>query len=263
VNKMNNELFRISSSMRKDWDDRARKDAYYYIASWKKDWDEQSFLRSGEDDYLRLVQPALDRNNFLTADKSMLELGCGAGRMTGSLAQRFARVIAFDVSPAMLERARLLHRDVPGITWVLGNGTDLSPVPSASVDFVFSYLVLQHLPEAQLVHVYIAEILRVLKKDGLCLLQFNGSSDHNMNWKGRTVWGIVDLLWTVRLHTISRCVAALLGLDPQMGGKSWHGAPVPFEEIAKTICNSGALVLEDAGRGTPMAWCCAKKVLEL
>jgi SAM-dependent methyltransferase len=143
VNKMNNELFRISSSMRKDWDDRARKDAYYYIASWKKDWDEQSFLRSGEDDYLRLVQPALDRNNFLTADKSMLELGCGAGRMTGSLAQRFARVIAFDVSPAMLERARLLHRDVPGITWVLGNGTDLSPVPSASVDFVFSYLVLR------------------------------------------------------------------------------------------------------------------------
>jgi hypothetical protein len=49
VNKMNNELFRISSSMRKDWDDRARKDAYYYIASWKKDWDEQWFLCSGED----------------------------------------------------------------------------------------------------------------------------------------------------------------------------------------------------------------------
>src|SRR5262249_2182681 len=35
-----------------------------------------------------------------------VEVGCGSGRMTGALAERFDRVIALDVSPAMVERAR-------------------------------------------------------------------------------------------------------------------------------------------------------------
>jgi len=32
--------------MRQDWDERARKDAFYYIASWRKDWTEESFFQS-------------------------------------------------------------------------------------------------------------------------------------------------------------------------------------------------------------------------
>ena len=35
-----------------------------------------------------------------------VEVGCGPGRMTGALAERFDRVVALDVSPAMLEQAR-------------------------------------------------------------------------------------------------------------------------------------------------------------
>src|SRR5262249_43175138 len=34
-----------------------------------------------------------------------VEVGCGPGRMTGALAERFDRVLALDVSPAMLEPA--------------------------------------------------------------------------------------------------------------------------------------------------------------
>ena len=34
---------RMAEVMRRDWDERARKDAYFYIASWRKDWDEASF----------------------------------------------------------------------------------------------------------------------------------------------------------------------------------------------------------------------------
>ncbi len=36
--------------MRQDWDERARKDAFHYIASWRKDWTPESFLQSGEED---------------------------------------------------------------------------------------------------------------------------------------------------------------------------------------------------------------------
>jgi hypothetical protein len=36
--------------MRKDWDDRARKGVFHYIASWRKERDLSSFLASGEED---------------------------------------------------------------------------------------------------------------------------------------------------------------------------------------------------------------------
>jgi hypothetical protein len=39
--------------MRQDWDERARKDAFHYIASWRKDWNPESFFVSGEEDYRR------------------------------------------------------------------------------------------------------------------------------------------------------------------------------------------------------------------
>jgi SAM-dependent methyltransferase len=250
---------KAAESMRRDWDKRARKDAFYYIASWRKDWDEASFLRSGEDDYEKFVKPALERQGFSPRGKTMLELGCGAGRMTRVFAREFSGVQGFDVSSEMLDRARALHRGIENITWVQGNGTDLSPVPTASVDFVFSYLVLQHLPAEVLVHSYIREILRVLTDGGVCLFQFNGTAEKYMNWKGRAIWGVVDALWSANLPGASRSAAKLLGLDPEMAGKSWHGAGVRSENVAATIRASAASVLELSGEDTPMAWCCARK----
>ncbi|MGH9716600.1 MAG: class I SAM-dependent methyltransferase [Candidatus Acidiferrales bacterium] len=246
--------------MRRDWDDRARKDAFFYIASWKEHWDEDLFFRSGEEDYLRLADAVFQRLNFEPAGKSMLELGCGAGRMTRSFAQRFERVVACDVSPEMLERARTLNAGLPGVTWFLANGEDLSEIASGSADFVFSYLVLQHLPAERLVHDYIAEMMRVLTAGGLCLFQFNSSNRYNMNWKGRLAWGFVDMLWTLRLHGASKSLASGLGLDPQMGGKSWHGASIPADRIYATVRHNSGVVLEKTGEHTPMAWCCAKKL---
>src|SRR5271170_5276766 len=133
-------------SMRRDWDARAEKDAFYYIASWRKNWDVPGFLASGEEDYERLVVPALDRLSFSPAGMGMLELGCGAGRMTRVFAKHFGHVRAVDVSAQMLDRAKQLLPDAANVTWIHTNGADLSDTPDESVDFAFSYLVLQHLP---------------------------------------------------------------------------------------------------------------------
>src|ERR1700733_10730609 len=92
--------------MRQDWDARAQKDAFYYIASWRKGWSDADFLKSGEEDYQRLVAPFFSRQGFEPTGGAMLELGCGAGRMTHSFATRFRRVIACDVSSEMLARAK-------------------------------------------------------------------------------------------------------------------------------------------------------------
>ena len=78
----------VSEMMRRDWDDRARRDAFHYIASWKQDWSIESFLASGEKDYATLVSPVLERCGISVNGEVMVELGCGAGRMTSNFGRR-------------------------------------------------------------------------------------------------------------------------------------------------------------------------------
>lgn len=248
-----------NNTMRRDWDERARKNAFHYIASWRKDWDLESFLTSGEEDFQRLVAPALTRCGLPVAGERMLEVGCGAGRMTHSFARRFARVYALDLSLEMLGRARQIHTEQKNILWLTSNGSDLSFIASDSMDFVFSYLVLQHLPREMLVFEYVREMLRVLRPGGMMLFQFNGGFAPTMNWRGRLAWGIVDAFWSVRLLRASRATAAMFGLDPAVAGKSWRGASVAGARIAECVRSSGGEVRELTGENTPMTWCCCVK----
>src|SRR6202022_611865 len=114
-------------------------------------------------------------------------------------------------------------------------GSDLSCIQTASMDFVFSYLVLQHLPSETLVCRYVTEMLRVLRPGGCFLFQFNGRFEPTMNWRGRLAWGIVDTLWAWRMGGLSRQVATLLYLDPATVGKSWRGVAVRADRIASVV----------------------------
>jgi len=245
--------------MRKDWDERARKDAFHYIASWRKDWDQESFFQSGEEDYGRLVAPMIDRAGWDLHDKSMLELGCGAGRMTRAFSKRFSSVFAFDISEEMLRHAQALYPDAANVTWTLSNGNDLSGLGDESVDFVFSYIVLQHMPEPRFAFRYIREMLRVLKPGGIFLFQFNSVPVMTMNWKGRMAWQIVDFPWTLGFRGVSRGVASLMGLPPDIAGKSWRGASLDVAEVCSTIEAAGGVALDVTGAKTPMTWCSGEK----
>jgi len=245
--------------MQGDWDERARSDAFHYICSERKDWDLESFFQSGEDDYNRLVAPILTKLGFATDRKVMLEVGCGVGRVTRSFARRFAKVMALDISQEMLERGRELQRNCDNIVWVQGNGPAFKSIPLDSVDFVFSYLVLQNFPTEVLVLQSIREMLRVLKPGGIFLFQFNASRTSSMNWKGRLAWGIVDVLWILRLNRLSRGTASALGFDPKIVGKSWRGAAVSAANVVEVLTSAGVATFEVTGEGTPLAWCSGVK----
>ncbi len=246
--------------MRRDWDERARKNAFHYIASWRKEWDLDSFLKSGEEDFQKLVAPALARCGLPAKGKRILELGCGAGRMTPSFARRYERIYAFDLSREMLSRARQIHVAQQNVLWLLGNGADLGCVASDSMDFVFSYLVLQHLPDERLAFQYIREMLRILRPGGAFLFQFNGGLAPTMNWRGRLVWGLVDAFWSARLRGLSRATASFFGMDPAVAGKSWRGASIAAGRIAESVRTAGGEVRELSGEETPLAWCCGVKL---
>jgi ubiquinone/menaquinone biosynthesis C-methylase UbiE len=99
-----------------------------------------------------------------------VEVGCGPGRMTPHLAERFDRVIAVDVSPAMLDLAR---RDVraENVVFRLVSGSRLETVEDGVADTILCYLVLQHLPGRQVVRSYLSEFGRVLAPEGQAFVQ--------------------------------------------------------------------------------------------
>ena len=99
-----------------------------------------------------------------------VEVGCGPGRMTAALADRFARVVAVDVSERMLARARRAV-EAPNVDFRLVSGDRLDGVADASADVLVCYLVLQHLPTVAAVRRYLAEFARVLAPGGRAFVQ--------------------------------------------------------------------------------------------
>src|SRR6267142_2172083 len=107
-----------TDAMRRDWDDRARENAFHYIAPWREEWDLTSFLASGEEDYSKFVLPVLKRCGISTTGRVMVELGCGVRRMTPNFARRYDLVLALDLSFEMLQRAREIHSRTENILWL-------------------------------------------------------------------------------------------------------------------------------------------------
>jgi ubiquinone/menaquinone biosynthesis C-methylase UbiE len=154
---------RVLRKMREDWDERARENAQYYIATSTKEWDDREFYRSGEINVANVVMPEMHRicggNRSLTA----LEIGCGVGRMTRMLARIFGHVTAVDVSREMIDRARINLADLENVALILGDGATLSALPDESHDFAFSFIVFQHIPSADVIATYCREVHRVLR----------------------------------------------------------------------------------------------------
>ena len=86
--------------MRRDWDRRAKENARYYVDTSRKDWSDDEFFASGE---LAISQDILTDTTNICQGKDpaamrVLEIGCGAGRLTRALSKVFGEVHAVDVS---------------------------------------------------------------------------------------------------------------------------------------------------------------------
>jgi ubiquinone/menaquinone biosynthesis C-methylase UbiE len=75
-----------------------------------------------------------------------LDLGCGSGRHSVLLAERFEQVDAVDISPPMIELATA-RRPRPNICYVRADLQDVAG--EARYDFVVSALTLHHVPDLQ------------------------------------------------------------------------------------------------------------------
>ena len=162
----------------------------------------------------------------------------------------------------MQARAKGYLKNFTNVRWVLTDGVALAGVETGSMDFAFSYLVLQHYPSAELIAGSIQEMMRILRPGGAFLFQFNGSHGATMNWKGRFVSAALDGLCSIGLKSLAQSCARLAGIDPEMIGKTWRGVALSSEEVDTMVRNAGGLPAGFQGADSPLAWCYGRKAVQ-
>lgn|GEM_PF-408725 len=152
-----------------DWEALARREPYFPVLTSGGVRDE-AFLESGEAD-VALLLPAiaslLGRDVPLT---SVLDFGCGAGRLTLPLARLAERVVGCDVAPTILNRARENARaaGLNNVTFI--ETLELPHLEAGQFDFVCSLLVFQHIRPAD-GYKLIRALLQLLCPGGVAVLQ--------------------------------------------------------------------------------------------
>ena len=162
--------------MREDWDQRARENARHYIATERAEWSDEEFFASGRAELAEQILNDMENICQGRDPKAMrvLEIGCGAGRVTRALAGVFGEVHGVDVSGEMVALAREGLRDLANVTIYQNNGMDLAVVPDTPFDFAFSMLVMQHIPSREVVETYFREVCRLLRPGALFKVQMLG-----------------------------------------------------------------------------------------
>ena len=220
--------------LRSDWETLGAADPLWAV--YVKDgargggWDVTEFLATGE----REVADSWDRVARLVGrapspDAVVLDFGCGVGRPSSAPATRTRFVVGVDLSAPMLLAARSVVPEElrPRVVGVLSSSPAL-PLRTASVDLVYTSLVLQHMP-ASLAVGYVAEFLRVLSPGGLALVQVADEPDSSV--KGRAFRYLPPRLYGWLQQRV-------LGYPAPMRMEQ-----LTLDDVASTVASAGGRVL--------------------
>lgn len=229
--------------MRDYWDDRARKNAAWYVDTslGYDDPDMDRFFETGR----QIARDVLDGPVQPERRDLAVEIGAGLGRICRALSEHFDRVVGVDISSEMVQRARELVDD-PSITFELGDGASLGSVPEDAADLVVSFTVFQHIPEPEIIEDYIAEAGRVLRSGGVFAFQWNNSPGHRR--------------WVVRRALLSWLQrTGVRGERYDRNAAQFLGSRVPMGRIDAALGRAGLERVGTTGEGTLYCWAWARK----
>ncbi|MGE3434878.1 MAG: class I SAM-dependent methyltransferase [Blastocatellales bacterium] len=223
-----NDLRSFADAMKRDWDERARQDAKWFINSLRQHQSEEEFDETGVIEVGRLVLADLPLLTDGRDPKTLrvLEIGCGAGRMTKHLASIFGDVTGVDVSGEMIRQARARLAGIGNARFHETNGVDFAIYADEEFDLILSAYVFQHVPSAEVIASNIRDGWRVLKPGGAFKFQTNS--------------------------VVSR--------DCEQAEKdTWAGAIFPESQIRGFALEAGGRLISIFGAGTQYCWTTIRK----
>lgn len=175
----------MKDKYQEQWEKLGENDPYWAVLTdpSKKGnkWSKAEFFATGTkeiEDILTKIQTLGLKVNFGTG----LDFGCGVGRLSRALAGKFKQVIGVDISQTMLQEAKTVNDGLENIKFLHNTAVDLSIIPDQSIDFLYSNIVLQHMPKDRQI-VYLKEFCRILKPEGVIAVQTPARTDLK-TWRG-------------------------------------------------------------------------------
>jgi SAM-dependent methyltransferase len=201
-------------------------------------WTRDDFLASGTAE-IAAVFARLARFGVHPTGRA-LDFGCGAGRLTQALAQRFSEAHGVDIAEAMLTTAREL--DPPDNAIFHHNAAaDLALFEDDTFDFVYSSIVLQHMPPP-LALAYIREFVRISAPSATIVFQAPDQyrpPPVTLADKLHRVRGRVALRSRVRGRSVER-------LEPAADSTTLAAHPTPEALVLVALAEEGASIVDIA-----------------
>lgn len=157
--------------LRSTWEELGRSDPLWAVLTDpdRRDggWDVDEFLATGTA-VLRIVAKQLTKAGLDLGD-SVLDFGCGAGRLSNAIAGYAQEVVGVDIAQSMIDEANRINQHPDRVRFTHFDGHRL-PFDDDTFDSVVSLISLQHAhPAVQLV--CLVELQRVVRPGGVLVLQ--------------------------------------------------------------------------------------------
>jgi cyclopropane fatty-acyl-phospholipid synthase-like methyltransferase len=170
-------IYRTQQAPNDIWEKFAEADPYTYILTDLKNPDPKKFWESGERTVKEELLPLIRERGIRR--QIGLELGCGVGRLLFPMAREFEEVVGVDIAEGMVRRAVSYAGD-NGIRNValaaISGPEDLlhkAGEYAGKVDFLYSLLVFQHIPDFAVIEGYLHAVSELLEENGIAYLQFD------------------------------------------------------------------------------------------
>lgn len=214
------------SRLQKNFESLAAEDPLWTVLSDKSKkggkWDPEEFYRSGED-CVRGLEERLAQIGIRLSGASALDFGCGVGRLTFPLSQRFAKTIGVDISQSMIAAAEQNAGRGKNCQFVLNTENALSFLTPESLDLAYSDIVFQHIAP-RYSKGYFLEIAKALKPGGTFAFQLPSHLIHGSPFRKR-------------LSYTRKAISQKLGF----GQAYFEMNAIPREELVSFIENKAGL----------------------
>lgn len=161
-------------TQQQDWDELAELDPYWAVLTSPEHrfgrWEPDEFFETGASEIESVLRKAERFRRPLNLG-SALDFGCGLGRLTRALAAEFDTCIGVDISPLMVAAAEKLNAESRNCEFVVNNEDSLRLFASQRFDMIYGSIVLQHVPDKDVIRTYVAEFCRILSPGGLLVFQ--------------------------------------------------------------------------------------------